>query len=357
MSNFYKDLVKGLNDTNTHLLSDGGNSAEFGDWVDTGCYALNALVSGSMYGGIADNKVTAIAGAEATGKTFFALGIVNNFLQKPDAGTIYYDTESAVTKAMMEARGINPERLVVSEPQTIQHFRHLALQTLERYQSTKNRPPMMMVLDSLGQLSTTKEMEDTAKGAETKDMTKPAVIKATFRTLGLTLARAKVPLIVTNHTYDVIGAYVPTKEMSGGSGLKYTASTILMLSKKKDKNGTDVIGNIIKVRTQKSRFTKEQKTVELKLSYTSGLDRYYGLLDIANKYGIIKQVATRMEMPDGTKVYAKTIYNDPTKYFTPDIMERLEIACNQEFMYGQSTEDPFDESLYDGEESGEVGEE
>ena len=172
MDNYFKNMVKALNDDNTHLLSEGGNSAEFTGWLDTGSYVLNALVSGSLYGGIPNNKITALAGDQATGKTFFALGMVGNFLNKDkESGVMYYDTEAAVTQEMMTSRGIDINRLVVSEPETVQQFRHLTLQALNRYIEHKtDAPPMMMVLDSLGQLSTTKEVDDTAQGLETKDM-------------------------------------------------------------------------------------------------------------------------------------------------------------------------------------------
>lgn len=349
MSDYFKSMVKELNDENTHLLSDGGNSAEFSGWIDTGSYILNALVSGSLYGGVPNNKVVALAGEQATGKTFFALGMVKNFLeQNKDGGTIYYDTEAAVTKDMMETRGIDTNRLIVAEPQTIQQFRHHGLQVLDRYIDSKESPPMMMVLDSLGQLSTTKEMEDSAEGKETRDMTKAQVIKATFRTLGLKLAKAQVPMIITNHTYDVVGAYVPTKEMSGGSGLKYTASTILFLSKKRDKDVDKGEGNLIKVTAEKSRFTKEKKQAEVRLSYTHGLDRYYGLLDLAEQYNIIKKVSTRYEFPDGSKHFGKAINSDPQKFFTDDIMGRLERAAAEEYKYGPAddyVDDIDDEEL------------
>lgn len=351
MSDYFKNLVKEMNDENTHLLSDGSNSAEFSGWIDTGSYILNALVSGSLYGGVPNNKVVALAGEQATGKTFFALGMVKNFLEKnKDSGAIYYDTEAAVTKDMMESRGIDTNRLIVSEPQTIQQFRHHGLQVLDRYIETKETPPMMMVLDSLGQLSTTKEMEDSTDGKETRDMTKAQVIKATFRTLGLKLAKAQVPMIITNHTYDVVGAYMPTKEMSGGSGLKYTASTILFLSKKRDKDIDRDEGNLIKVTAEKSRFTKEKKQVEVRLSYTHGLDRYYGLLDLAEQYDIVKKVSTRYELPDGSKHFGKAINADPQRFFTDDIMERLEIAAGKEYKYG-SADDYVDDvdDVDDGE--------
>lgn len=337
MSDFFRDLVEEIKDEDTSVASDGLGSSEFSGTIDSGSYILNAVLSGSLYGGVPNNKITAFAGESATGKTFFVLGIVKRFLDSnPDAGVVYYDTEAAVTKDMMESRGIDTRRVILAEPDTIQRFRHHALKMIDAYEKRdKNkRPPMMFVLDSLGLLSTTKEMEDIADGKETRDMTKAQVIKAAFRVLTLKLAKVNIPLLVTNHVYEVVGSYVPTKEIGGGTGLKYAASTIAMLSKKKDKDGTDVVGNIIKVQMYKSRLSKENSKVEVKLSYEKGLDRYYGLLDLALKYDIFKQVSTRIELPDGTKTFAKTINNDPEKYFTEDVMARLEEAARTEFAYG-----------------------
>lgn len=332
---FLTDMVKGID--NTSLLSDGGNSSEFSGSIDTGSYILNAAISGSIYGGVPNNKITAFAGESATGKTFFVLGVLKQFLQdNKDGGVIYFDTEAAVTKQMMEDRGIDTKRVVISEPSSIEEFRTSATRILSTYiEQGKDAPPMMMVLDSLGMLSSNKELADTEAGTDKRDMTKAQLLRGTFRVLSLKLAKANVPLLVTNHVYDVVGAYIPTKEISGGSGLKYAASSIAMLGKKKDKDGTDVIGNIIKVTMHKSRFTKEQKKIEVKLSYDSGLDRYYGLLDLAEKYDIIKKVSTRYELPDGRKVFGKAINANPEEYFTDDIMAQLEVAANKEFKYGQ----------------------
>jgi RecA/RadA recombinase len=342
MSDFFKNIVKDLGDENTSMAIDGLASGEFSGTVDTGSYIFNALLSGSIYGGMPNNKILALAGEHSTGKTFFALGIMKQFLNNNPTGAVFYfDTEAAVTTSMMSERGIDVSRVIISEPDSIQSFRHTALQILEKYTATPkaDRPPMMMVLDSLGQLSTTKELEDTASGAETRDMTKAQVIKATFRVLTLKLAKVNVPLIVNNHVYDAVGAYIPTKIMSGGSGLQYTASQIIFLSKKKDRDGKEVVGNIIKCRATKSRFTKQDKDVEVKLSFTSGLDRYYGLLDLAEKYGIVKKVSTRIELPDGTKAFAKTINANPEKYFTDDMLKRIDEAAKKEFMYGKIEEE------------------
>src|SRR5210317_259490 len=332
--NFLGNLVKGFD--NANILDEGGNSSEYSGSIDTGSYALNALMSGNIYGGVPNNKITAFAGESATGKTFFVLGVLKTFLeQNEDGGVIYFDTEAAVTKKMMSDRGIDTKRVAIVEPQSIEEFRTQAVRMLDQYIEGKDQPPMMMVLDSLGMLSSEKELEDTASGTNKRDMTKAQLLRGTFRVLSLKLAKANVPLLVTNHVYDVVGAYVPTKEISGGSGLKYAASSICMLTKKKDKDGTDIVGNIIKVKMHKSRFTKENKVVETKLFYDSGLDRYYGLLDLAEMYGIIKKVATRYELPDGRKVFGKAINEKPEEYFTDEIMVQLEVAAAQEFLYGK----------------------
>ena len=216
---FFKNLIEEIKDEDTSIASDGAGSAEFGGFIDTGSYVLNAVLSGSLYGGVPDNKITAFAGESATGKTYFVLSIVRAFLNKhPEGGVIYYDTEAAVTRKMMSERGIDTDRVIISEPDTIQKFRMHALKMLDAYekQPEDKRPPMMMVLDSLGLLSTTKELEDSTEGKETRDMTKAQTIKATFRVLTLKLAKVKVPMLVTNHVYDMVGSYVPTKEMGGG---------------------------------------------------------------------------------------------------------------------------------------------
>lgn len=338
MSTFFRNLLEEIKDEDTSIAADGAGSAEFGGFIDTGCYALNAVLSGSIFGGVPDNKVTAFAGESATGKTYFVLGVVRAFLDKnPNAGVVYYDTEAAVTKAMMEQRGIDTNRVIISEPDTIQKFKTHALKMIEAYEKTPEdkRPPMMFVLDSLGLLSTSKEMEDSLEGKDTRDMTKAQVIKAAFRVLTLKLAKVKVPMLVTNHVYDLVGSYVPMKELGGGTGLKYAASTIAMLTKKKEKDATgEIVGNIIRVKMYKSRLSKEQKDVEVLLTFDKGLDRYYGLLEIAEKYEIIKKVSTRYELPDGSKVFGKEINKNPEKYFTDEVLKRIDEAAKAEFSYG-----------------------
>ena len=337
MNDFLKDIIKETGNEYASLVADGVEAGDTDTFIDTGSYIFNALLSGSIYGGLPSNKITAIAGESATGKTFFLMGIVKNFLDaNPESGVVYFESESAITKQMVIDRGIDPNRMIIVPVTTVQEFRTQALKVLDRYmqQDVDVRRPMFMCLDSLGMLSTTKEVEDTADGKETRDMTRAQVLKAAFRVLTLKLGKAKVPMVVTNHTYDVVGSMFPTKEMGGGSGLKYAASSIVYLSKKKEKDGTEVIGNIVHCKNAKSRLTVENKMVDVRLTYNKGLDRYYGLLELAEKYKVFKKVATRYELPDGSKQYGKTILNDPKKYFTKDVMDILEECAKKEFRYG-----------------------
>ncbi len=331
---FLKEIVKEIGDEYTQVAADIQETEQF---IDTGSYIFNGLVSGSIFGGVSSNKITAIAGESSTGKTFFSLAVVKNFLESnPDGYCLYFDTEAAVNKGLLESRGIDMKRLVVVNVVTIEEFRSKALRAVDIYLKTniEDRKPCMFVLDSLGMLSTEKEITDALNDKQVRDMTKSQLVKGAFRMLTLKLGQANIPLIVTNHTYDVIGSYVPTKEMGGGSGLKYAASTIIYLSKKKEKDKTEVVGNIIKAKTAKSRLSKENQQVEIRLYYDErGLDRYYGLLELGELGGLWKNVAGRYEM-NGKKIYGKEILKNPTEYFTDDIMKQLDAIANQQFSYG-----------------------
>ena len=333
---FLTEIVKEIGDDYTKLASDIDDTERY---VDTGSYIFNALVSGSIFGGVSGNKITAIAGESSTGKTFFSLAVVKNFLDSnPDGYCLYFDTEAAVNKSLLSSRGVDLTRVVVVNVVTIEEFRSKALKAVDIYlkKPEDERKPCMFVLDSLGMLSTEKEITDALNDKQVRDMTKSQLVKGAFRMLTLKLGQAKIPMIVTNHTYDVIGSYVPTKEMGGGSGLKYAASTIIYLSKKKEKDGKDVIGNIIKAKTAKSRLSKENMEAEIRLYYDErGLDKYYGLLELGELGGLWQNKMGRYEI-DGKKLYAKQILKEPEEYFTPEVMEKLDEIAAEQFSYGKS---------------------
>ena len=334
---FLDTVVKDSGNEFASRVSDGVAAGDTSTFVDTGSHIFNAVVSGSLFGGIPSNKVTALAGESSTGKTFFALSIVRNFLnQHSNGGVIYFESESALSKDIIESRGIDSKRMVIFPVATIEEFRTQAVRIVDKYmkQPKEEREPLMFVLDSLGMLSTSKEMEDISNDKQVRDMTKSQLIKGAFRVLTLKLGQAAIPMLVTNHTYDVIGSYVPMKEMGGGAGLKYAASTIIYLSKSKEKEGTDLVGNIIKCEAKKSRLSKEGAKVATRLYFDErGLDKYYGLLELGEKYNVFKRVGNRIAI-GGSNVYPKSILSDPEKYFTDEVMAKLEEAARTEYSYG-----------------------
>ena len=337
---FLTDMIKETGNEYAGLVADGVEAGDVESFIDSGSYALNALLSGSIYGGLPGNKITAFAGESATGKTFFVLGIVKQFLSdNPDGGVLYFESESAITKDMIEKRGIDSSRMVMLPVASIQEFAHQSTKILDKYLADQERKPMMICLDSLGMLSTSKELTDIADGKETKDMTRAALVKGAFRVLTLKAGKAKVPMLVTNHTYSQVGVMFPQQVMGGGTGLYYASSNIVFLSKRKEKEGTEVIGNVIHCKNHKSRLTVENKMIDALVTYDKGLDRWYGMLELAEEAGIFTKVSTRFELPDGSKMFGKQILQQPEKYFTDDVMKKIDDFCKEKFLYGTKSVD------------------
>lgn len=333
---FFKKFVNDLDDPDSSIAADGTASSEFTGFIDSGSYMLNAALSGSIFGGIPNNKAVVLAGDPATGKTFLALGIVKAFLlSHPKARVFYFDTESAVTNQMLTERGIDPTRLAKSEPDSLESFRNTALKLLNKYAEIdeKARFPMLIVLDSLSALPSRKEVQDVTDEKDTKDMTKPGIIKGTFRIIRLKLAKVNVPLIVTNHVYATIGTYISTKVPAGGSGAQYAADSIVMLSKKQDKQGEVIVGNIIHAHMKKSRLSRENTRIDTRILFNGGLDRYYGLLDQAMLAGLVTKDGNKWQFPDGIKAFEKTINETPEKFFTPDFLKHLDEYIKTQFTY------------------------
>jgi RecA/RadA recombinase len=342
--NLFASLLKKAGNEYAAMASEGIAAGDVTGYYDTGSYTFNAALSGSIYGGLPNNGVTAFAGEPSTGKTFFALSVAKRFLDdNPDSAVYYFETESAMTQDSLINRGIDTERFGVLPVGTVEDFRTQALSIINGYADEgKEVPPMLFILDSLGGLSTNKEITDMTEGKEKRDMTRAQLIRGAFRVLTLKLGLVTVPLIVTNHVYDQVGAYIPTKRMGGGSGLEYAASTIAFLSKTKNRDDKTkkVTGAIIKCVINKGRLTKENTVVHALLDYAEGLDRYYGLLELATEFGIVTKVAGKGSVfPDGTAASEEKIEDNPEKYFTQPVLDLIEKKCNEYFKYGSAKTD------------------
>mgnify|MGYP000856792563 CR=1 FL=1 len=342
MKSFLNEFVESFKDEDTSMMVDGLGSAEFTGHIDTGCYALNVLTSGLVYGGIPNNSATGFVGETTVGKTFFAISVMKYFLENTPGGVFYADTESSVRKSMLEDRGIDVSRVMRTEPETIEEFRTTARKFLDAYSELPDKrrreEPMLMILDSLGAMSSKKELEDISSDDEkkntTRDMTKAPIIKAMFRVLRLKMAKMQIPMIITNHVYDAMDMYKP-KQISGGSGMKYAADTILTLREKQLDRNERYTGKLIVVNTFKSRLSKQNQEVTLKLSFDDGLDRYYGLREISERVGIMKKVSTKYELPGGAKVYGKEIDENPEQVFTKDVLDAINEVTPKFYMYGK----------------------
>jgi len=334
----FDTLAKEAKNDYAKLVSDGLITGDKQGFIGTGSYILNAQLSGSIYGGIPDNRVTAIAGEQATGKTFYAIGIAKDFLDSNEDGAVFYfDSEAAATTDLFKDRGLDPDRVWHFPVDTIEEFRTQMIRILDNLLKTPegDRKPLLIVLDSLGMLASAKELDDALADKQVRDMTKSQTIKSVFRIITSKLGKLKIPMIVTNHTYKTMNPYGEPSDMGGGSGLKYAASTIMTLSKSKEKDSSkEVVGNIIKVKTYKSRLTKENTQIATRLFFDKrGLDKYYGLLELGEKHGIFIRKGNRILVGESS-VYPSAILADPDKYFTTEIMQALDEVASKEFKYG-----------------------
>ncbi|MBO7042971.1 AAA family ATPase [bacterium] len=348
-------MSKYMKDNKAVLAEEELNSGVVKDWIDSGCYIFNALLSADIYKGFASNKITCIAGAKATGKSWYCLQAVKAFLNKHEDGiVVYYDSESTLSKQMLDDRGIPSDRVVIDEVITIDEWGTKVKQLLDGYaeEDEKTRVPLMIVLDSLGQLTTEAEAENVAKGKNTRDLQKQNLIKKALRVCTVQSGKLNVPIFVTAHTYKDIMSFIPQDVVAGGEALQYAASSIIMLTKAKDRQGSELVGNIITCNAYKSRFTKEGTKVKTRLRFDTGLDRYYGMIDLAEAAGIWKKVGTRYDV-GGKMTYGKTIEENPTEYFTPEVLDKINEYVKQAFSYGSSMSNVFDSETMTEEDVGE----
>lgn len=309
------------------------------DYYDTGVLLFNAQLSGSIYGGVANTGVMVFAGESTTGKTYFLLSLIKSFQEKHPEGIVnLFISENALTKQRLIDRGIDTSRIIISPVATIEQWRTQSVEFLDWIleMPEKDRPKAMIALDSLGQLSTEKEVSDIADGSNTKDMTRPALVRGAFRVLDMKGTAANVPIVCTNHSYTAVTTFKAPQVMSGGGGPLYSAGTVIMFSKKKDRDADlSVVGVLIKAKAEKNRAAKENTAIEINLNYDTGLNRYYGMVDVGIEAGVFRRAGGYIVMPDETKAREKAMYANPTVHFTKDILDKIDAYCKIKFSYGQ----------------------
>jgi RecA/RadA recombinase len=272
-------------------LIDDSPFAKIDEWISTGSYILNAALSGSLFGGLPNRRSLVLAGEEGTGKTYIALSICRK-AQEMGYDIIYFDSEGSIDKDFVARLGVDTSKVRLQPVNTIEEFNHIAAQIANSFKEMKENkeelPKIMVVLDSLGNLSSLKEVTDSGEGSDKRDMTKQQQIRKLFRVNGLQFAKYGIPFIINNHVYAAIGSYVPGNVVSGGGGIKYNASIIFELSKKKlddkeaeqhvkDRNIDAVrVGVTITIKPVKQRFARPIR-VELHIPFYKKPNPFVGL--------------------------------------------------------------------------------
>lgn len=257
---------------------DKSTISEIDHFIPTGNFHLNACLTGSLFGGYPNNRAVALAGPSGTGKTYLILNAVK---QAQDMGysIVFYDSENAVDKELVEKFGVDPKKFRYEPCNTVQEFRSSVTALTDLLIEQKNKgatlPKVMIILDSAGNLATQKEIDDAKSGSDKADMTRAKLLKSTFRILMTKLGIIKVPFLFTNHTYQTQDLF--SKQVGGGgTGPEYAASIILFLGKAKLKEGTEQTGIIVTARPNKNRFAKPLP-IKFHISFSKGMNPYVGL--------------------------------------------------------------------------------
>jgi RecA/RadA recombinase len=280
--------------------------SEVDDWIPTGNYLLNAQLSGSLFGGIPNTRSLGLMGDPGTGKSFVCLNVVRE-AQKKGYDVMYCDTEGAIDKSTAVNFGINTDKIRYQPIKTVTEFQTFVSNLLAIVKKAKENgasPKILLILDSLGMLSTDKELNDAMIGKNAADMgAKAKELRKLFRVITLDLTAAKIPLICTNHVYTG-GGFMPTKESSGGDGPIFAMSVISFLSKAqlKENGSTTKTGIIVTSNLKKSRFTIPEP-VKFHISFANGMNPYVGLQDFVTweACGIERGKLEEVKTKDGKK--------------------------------------------------------
>lgn len=257
---------------------DKSTISEIDHFIPTGNFHLNACLTGSLFGGYPNNRAVALAGPSGTGKTYLILNAIKQ-AQKQGYSIVFYDSENAVDKALVEKFGINPKTFRYEPCNTVQEFRSSVTAITDVLIEQKKKgitlPKIMVVLDSAGNLATQKEIDDAKTGSSKADMTRAKLLKSTFRIIMTQFGICKIPFLFTNHTYQTQDLF-SRQVGGGGTGPEYAASIILFLGKAKLKEGIEQTGIIVTAKPNKNRFAKPTP-IKFHISFNKGMNPYVGL--------------------------------------------------------------------------------
>jgi RecA/RadA recombinase len=326
----FEDLNKEMSKHSTYGETlDKSSISSIDHYIPTGNFNLNACLTGSFFGGYPNNRAVAIAGPSGTGKTFLLLNAIK---QAQDMGyfIVFYDSENAVDKELVEKFGVDPKRFRYEPCNTVQDFRSSVTALTDLLIEQKNKgaeiPKILIALDSAGNLATQKEVDDAKSGSDKADMTRAKLLKSTFRILMTKLGICKIPFLFTNHTYMTQDLF--SKQIGGGgTGPEYAASIILFLAKAKLSEGAEQTGIIVTAKPNKNRFAKPYP-IKFHISFDKGMNPYVGMEEYISwdncgiERGRFINEATYLKLSESDKSQCRSHIvskngNDVTIYFQP----------------------------------------
>lgn len=294
-----KKLIKVTKNEYASVVADG----TFNDIkmrYSTGSYILNALLSADIFGGFPNNRIISFNAPPASGKSYIAQSCAVQFLNSnPNNMVVYVDSEGTQDKDTLTSMGLDAKRTVLLPIQTIEDLQFQVLKILGMLKETPKaeRDSILFIIDSLGHLSTNKNLADRNEGATTMDMTMQKLKKEFFRNVTLDLTLLQCPMIVVNHTYQSIG-FISKQEIAGGSGMQYSSSANFVFQKSQGKEGDLRVGTIVTAKSEKNRFTREGTKVTILIRFNGGLDLYHGLAEHAINAGVLVKKDKKLYFSD-----------------------------------------------------------
>lgn len=251
------------------------------DQVPTAVPMINVALSGRLDGGLSSG-LTVLAGPSKHFKTAFSLLMAKAYLDKyPEAVMLFYDSEFGTPQAYFKSFGIDTER-VLHTP--ITDVEQLKFDVVSQLNNLERGEKVIIVIDSVGNLASKKELEDALNEKSVADMSRAKALKGLFRMVTPYLTMKDVPMVVVNHTYMEIGMF-PKAIVSGGTGIYYSADNIWIIGRQQDKEGTEIVGYHFIINIEKSRYVREKSRIPVSVSYDGGIMKWSGLLDIALQTG------------------------------------------------------------------------
>ena len=246
------------------------------DLIQTSVPAVNVALSGKLDGGLTPG-LTVFAGPSKHFKTAFGMLLAKSYLDKYDDGVVlFYDSEFGAPQSYFETFDIDTGRVVHSPISDIEQLKHDVMQQLNNFERGDH---VMIIVDSVGNLASKKEVEDALEGKSVADMTRAKQMKSLFRMITPHLTIKDIPAIVINHTYKEIGLF-PKDVVSGGTGIYYSADNIFIIGRRQQKTGTDVTGYEFVINVEKSRFVREKSKIPVEVTWEEGISKWSGLLDM-----------------------------------------------------------------------------